>query len=148
MKNTAISPTQLLADTYQTYHQQVFLYICYKIGDREEAKDLSQDVFLRLTEYRQLICPETVKSFIYTITRNLVADFLRHHYKTQEVNSYIYDCATTYADDVESRMIADDLLACEKSRLSLLPTKRRIIYALSRYKEKTILEISQELHLS
>lgn len=148
MKSAAIISARLLADSYREYHRSVFLYIYYKIGNREEAEDLSQDVFLRLMEYDQMICIDTVKSFIFTIARNLVNDFLRRYYRAQEMTSYMYEYAVTYTDDVESRVIADDLLTCEKYKLGLLPARRRTIYALNRYEEKTTLEISRELNLS
>ena len=119
MKSAAMISAQLLADSYREYHRPVFLYIYYKIGNREEAEDLSQDVFLRLMEYDQMICIDTVKSFIFTIARNLVNDFLRRYYRAQEMTSYMYEYAVTYTDDVESRVIADDLLACEKYKLGL-----------------------------
>ena len=44
--------------------------------------------------------------------------------------------------------VADDLEACEKHRLSLLPPQRRIIYTMSRFESKSISDISEELNLS
>ena len=43
-----MSSVQLITDSYQNYHRSVYLYILYKIGKDEDAKDLAQDVFLRL----------------------------------------------------------------------------------------------------
>lgn len=45
MENINMKSTQLVADSYKSYHHSVYLYIYYKIGKDEEAKDLSQDVF-------------------------------------------------------------------------------------------------------
>lgn len=42
----------------------------------------------------------------------------------------------------------NDLEACEKYRLSLLPPRRRTIYAMSRFEDKSISDISAELNLS
>ena len=72
MENINMKSTQLVADSYKSYHHSVYLYIYYKIGKDEEAKDLSQDVFLRLMDYKQILRPETVKHFIFAICRNLV----------------------------------------------------------------------------
>ena len=77
MENINMKSTQLVADSYKSYHHSVYLYIYYKIGKDEEAKDLSQDVFLRLMDYKQILRPETVKHFIFAICRNLVTDYLR-----------------------------------------------------------------------
>lgn len=148
MKDTVMTSSQLIADSYKSYHRSVYLYIYYKIGNKEEAEDLSQDVFLRLMDYKQMLRLETVKYFIFTISRNLVHDYLRHYYRVQEATSYMYEHAVTYTNETESHVIANDLLACERYKLSQLPTQRRTIYSMSRFEDKTISDISQELNLS
>ena len=40
-----MSSVQLITDSYQNYHRSVNMYIIYKIGKDEDAKDLAQDVF-------------------------------------------------------------------------------------------------------
>lgn len=138
----------IIAEAFRQYHSSLLGYITYKINDAEEAKDLSQDVFLRLMDYQDMLRPETIKSFLYTIARNLVIDYLRHQYKKQEFASYIYDvCPITYYE-TEQGIIARDLEQHEQIRVQALPAKRRHIYELCRYEEKTVDEISQELNLS
>ena len=63
-----MSSVQLITDSYQNYHRSVYLYILYKIGKDEDAKDLAQDVFLRLMDYKQMLRPETIKYFIFSIS--------------------------------------------------------------------------------
>ena len=48
MENSTMTTSQLIADSYVSYHNQVYLYILHRVNCREEAEDLSQDVFLRL----------------------------------------------------------------------------------------------------
>ena len=140
--------TQLITDSYLSFHRSVYLYIYYKIDNKEEAEDLAQDVYLRLMDYKQMICEDTVKYFIFAIARNLVYDYLRRHYKKQEVTSYLYEHAVTYTNQTESKVIANDLAACEKHKLRLLPPQRRTIYAMSRFLDKSVSDISTELNLS
>ena len=148
MKDNTVKTTQLIADSYREHYKKVCLYIYYKINNKDEAEDLAQDVFVRLMNYNQIICEETIKFFIFTIARNLVNDFLRRHYKRQEITSYIYDHASTSTCDTESQVIANDLQACELYKLSLLPARRRTIYAMHRFDNKDVSEISTELNLS
>ncbi len=148
MKDTPMTTTQLIAESYTDYHHSVYLYIYYKINSKEEAEDLSQDVFLRLMEYTQILRPATVKFFIYTISRNLVNDYLRRYYKKQEITSYMYDHTSASSNETESKIIADDLMAHERHRMSLLPQQRRTVYIMSRFDGKSTTEISAELNLS
>lgn len=148
MKNITMKSTQLITDAYLSYHHSVYLYIYYKIGNKEEAEDLTQDVFVRLMDYKQMLRVDTMKYFIFTIARNLVNDYLRHYYKKQEVTSYMYETAVTYTHETENRILANDLATCERRTLSLLPRQRRTIYMMSRFEDKSISEISAELNLS
>ena len=95
-----------------------------------------------------MLRPDTVKFFIYTISRNLVNDYLRRYYKKQEISSYLYDRAETSTNETESRIISNDLAVLEKRKLTALPTQRRKIYAMSRFEDKSVADISTELNLS
>ncbi|MCI1683540.1 MAG: sigma-70 family RNA polymerase sigma factor [Bacteroides sp.] len=148
MENNFIKSTQIIADSYCEYRNSIYRYIYYKISKEEEAKDLTQDVFLRLIDYKQMLRKDTVRFFIFTIARNLVNDYLRHYYKVQEVTSYLYDRTEKYTNNVESEIIAKDLLMLEKRKLSILPAQRHKIYAMSRFGNKTSSEIATSLNLS
>ena len=148
MENIDMSSVQLISDSYKNYHRSVYLYILYKIRKDEDAKDLSQDVFLRLMDYKQMLRPETIKHFIFSICRNLVTDYLRRHYKMQEITSYFLDRIPTSTNDVESQIIANDISTCEQNRVLRLPAQRRQIYAMSRFGHKSSADISACLGLS
>ena len=72
------------------YKRQILTYITYRITHRYEAEDLTQDVGVRLLDYKQMLRPDTVKYFLFTIARKIVIDYIRRYYKKQEIDSYIY----------------------------------------------------------
>lgn len=148
MKNKFTTSTQVIADSYIEFHCSVYRYIYYRINREEESKDMTQDVFLRLMDYKQMLRKDTIHYFIFTIARNLVNDYLRHYYKVQEVTSYMYDRTVNYTNEVENEVIAKDLLTLEKRKLKMLPAQRRKIYAMSRFADKSTPEISAILNLS
>lgn len=116
MKDTSTNLTvQFLTEIYTTYRPLVFRYISYKLNGCLEAEDLVQDAFLRLLEYRSMLRPETVRSFLYTIVRNLVTDYLRRHYKKQEVMACMMEGLPGAVTDTESVVVVRDLLNQEKS---------------------------------
>ena len=139
---------QLITDSYKRYHFSVYLYIYNKVSNKEEAEDLAQGVFVRLLDYKQMLRPDTVKVFIYTISRNLANDYLRRYYKKQEITSYLYDMAEIGHNEVESCVLTNDLQACENRRIALLPQQRRKVYIMNRFEDKSIADISEELRLS
>lgn len=148
MKNTTKASFKLIADSYQRYQRSVYLYIYYKIGVKEDSEDLTQDVFLKLMDYQQIFCAETIKYFIFTIARSLLTDYLRRYYKKREILSCMYEHTNRITEDAESLFVARNLLFFEKRRIALLPTQRRKVYVLNRFQEKSVSDISLELNLS
>ena len=148
MEDISRTTYHLIASSYKTWHEQVRRYIRSRINEAEDADDLAQDVFLRLMECGQMLREETVKDFIFTITRNLIIDYLRRHYKRQEITSYIYDMQEASANDAESRVVARDLLAHEWMKVASLPEQRRKVYCMSRYEDRTAEDIAATLNLS
>lgn len=139
---------QLIEDAYKEYRQSVASYIYYKTGKKEASEDLAQDVFLKLMDYRQIVCADTIKSFIFVIARNLANDYLRHFYVRQEVTSYIYDNQPSCTYVVEEQVVANDMQALERERVARLPEQRRKIYLLARFEGKEVSEIARQLNLS
>ncbi|RHI10683.1 RNA polymerase subunit sigma-70 [Bacteroides sp. AM16-24] len=148
MKDMETSSIHLIEDSYKKYQRSVFLYIYYKIGNKEEAEDLVQDVFVRLIGYQQMLRVDTIKHFIFTISRNLLYDYFRHHYKRLEVTSYIYDQRETCTNETEEQVITRDLLLLEKKKVAQLSEQRRKVYMMTRFENKTLPEVSRILNLS
>lgn len=148
MKDTSTHITvQFLSETYDTYKPLVFRYIFRKLNGCMDTEDLVQDAFLRLLEYRSMLRPETIRSFLYTIVRNLVTDYLRRHYRKQEMMACMMEGLAVPQADVESAVVARDLLRQEKMRVDRLSPKVRTVYSLSRFEEKTASEIAEELDI-
>lgn len=148
MENRKQSSHTLIAETYEALQGKVYGYLLYRIGKEEEARDLTQDVFLRLMEYSQVLLPQTIRSFVFTITHNLLTDYLRRYYKRQELDAYLYDTLPTATCETESRIVARDLAQCEERALLRLAPQRRKVYALSRYEECSTQEIAEATGLS
>ena len=148
MKNPKHSSHTLIAETYEALQGKVYGYLLYRIGIEEEARDLTQDVFLHLMEYEQVLLPQTIRSFVFTITRNLLTDYLRHYYKRQEVDAYLYDTLPISCCETDSLAVAHDLQQCERRAVLRLSPQRRKVYELSRYGEHSAKDIALSLSMS
>ncbi len=65
---------------YKHYIDQIYRYIYFKVGTREEAEDLTSSFFIRVWNTIQegrVTEQATLKSYFYTIARNLVIDHYR-----------------------------------------------------------------------
>lgn len=104
METIANTYDDIITRSYEEYYQVILNYITYRITHRYEAEDLTQDVFVRLLDYKQMLRPDTVKYFLFTIARNIVIDYIRRYYKKQEIDSYIYDTMSTSTNETEEKL--------------------------------------------
>lgn len=148
MENSSNKFDCIVTLSYNKYHRIILNYITYRITHKYDAEDLAQDVFIRLLDYKQMLRPDTVKYFLFTIARNIVTDYIRRYYKKQELTSYMYESAVACTCEEESRIIAKDIFNLEKRQLLSFPTQRRMVYTLNRFENQTISEISERLNLS
>ena len=95
-----------------------------------------------------MLRPETIRSFLYTIVRNIVIDYLRHQYKKQEVLSSLQDEISNSVCDIENTIIARDIRHLELSVVIRLSGRNKVVYYKSHFEEKTVSEIAVELNLS
>jgi len=64
-------------ELYDTHADVIFRFCYFKTGDREIAKDLTQDTFIKVFNYLAKKEVQNAKSFIYTTAKNTVIDFWR-----------------------------------------------------------------------
>src|SRR3989344_5131939 len=68
---------ELFVELYDTHADAIFRFCYLKTGNRETAKDLTQDTFIKVLNYLGKEDVQNHKSFIYTIAKNTVIDFWR-----------------------------------------------------------------------
>lgn len=149
MSTLTRTPNRAVIQFYELYRGPLLCYIYYRIRDFEDAEDMVQDVFVRLLTYELKLDESTVKSFLFTIARNLVIDYLRHFHTKKEKLSYLYDemaTATTHGADVEA-LYHETMQIYQSGKQQLSPKARRV-YELSFEQNMTIDEISRNMSIT
>lgn len=63
---------------YDSYSNAIFRHLYFRIGDREKAKDLMQETFMRTWEYMTHEKPiENIRAFLYRTAHHLMVDEFR-----------------------------------------------------------------------
>lgn len=145
-----MTPASTFQEVYVQYHPQVLRYIAWRIADKEEARDLAHDVFLRLLEYTPAQYQSDLRFLIFRIANNIVNSYLRRYYVRKEYADDYTASASTYTStvDILPEIYAHDISMLEQNIASGMPKQRRAVYSLRRYQEKTADEIAQILSLS
>ncbi len=119
------------------------------VGDLATAEDLVQDAFVRLWEKRDTLRDQgNLRSFLYTIVRNVCLDFLRrlnNRTAKQEEFAYLIEHDSAF---LEASVMQEELLQIVMSEIELLPPKYSRIIRLIFIEGLSYQEISRLLDLS
>jgi len=140
----------IITEAYVQLRPKVVRYISSKVNDADDADDLAQDVFLKLLEHSREggFLPEQIRYLIFTVARNVVNDYLRHHYVRREADRYMADYMPKSDTSTESAVVATDLAQVEARCIAALSAKRRQVFELRRFDGLSAAEIAARLGLS
>ena len=65
-------------EIYDRYWLKMFYHASRMLSDADQAGDFVQDVFLKLLSLRGRLEAKSLPAFLYTSTRNLILDAIRH----------------------------------------------------------------------
>ena len=104
---------------YELYIDRIGRYIYYKVGNREEAEDLTEQVFLKAWENIQGFRgePAAFPVWIFRLAHNLVIDYHRTHRQTSELHEFIED-AHPLPEDVVGAHLDSEMLKAAITKLT------------------------------
>ncbi len=116
----------------------------------EQARDLTQDIFIKLWSHRaQLPAVENVPVFIYVCARNLIMDHLRKKVlHTDNIDSLIDQLADTPFSNAQSGLEYKELENVLMRAIEHLPEKVREVFVLHRFKGMSHQQIAKQLNIS
>jgi RNA polymerase sigma-70 factor (ECF subfamily) len=93
-----VDPEALFAANYH----RLFKYFCRAAASAEMARDLTQEVFLRVSRTRVPSAPESeIKAWLFRIARNLALDHNRQHRRRPEPVALTCEPARTASQDID-----------------------------------------------
>ncbi len=119
------------------------------LEDKEEARDVVQEIFISLWENRtKIFVKSNFAGFLYTIIRNRIFDKLSHkkvEFKYLESMKQFKSIEEEGTDDL---LRTRQLQTIIEKEISFLPDKMREIFELSRKQHLSHKEIAQQLDVS
>ena len=139
-----ISPF-LYESIYRKYRPIVFSYISQRVASREDAEDLCQDVFVKLSRALKTYDEDkaAVSTLVYRIAHNAVIDYYRTsrtHEEVSEEAAVLPSAEDTVMDRAQARELAE--------ALAKLPEQQRDILILRFYRGWTLVRIAKEMGLT
>ena len=141
----------------QLYFNSITLYARSIVLDAELAREIVQDVFLKIWNNRDTLeIKSSLKSYIYQMTHNLCIDHLRNKANKRNPNIVSYDDLAMRLEifELEDPDSFFDTLFSEQMEDAIhhaiedLPEQCREVFVLSRYEMLSYPEISKKLNIS
>lgn len=135
-------------EIYERYWLPLFTTAQRKIGSREAAEEMVQDLFTALWHKRAENRIEKLPHYLHTALKYRIIDYLRA--RTTHAGYLSYRQAWPLGPDhsTEELVAAEDLSVALAESLTLLPDATREVFRLSRLEHQSIPEIADQLHVS
>ena len=139
LKLRATRDPEVFGKLYDIYVDQIYRFIYFKVGRKEEAEDLTGDVFLKTWQYINEMGSEVIdnlRAFLYQTARNTVIDFYRSRdqkefvalpQESDEEKSAAVEIVDEKQDLVEKIELASDLEEVKKALQKIREEYREII---------------------
>ncbi|EHQ25208.1 RNA polymerase sigma factor [Mucilaginibacter paludis] len=136
------------AEIFNRYNALLLMHAYRKLQNKEEAKDVVQEVFAMLWSIRTTFVLKTnLAGFLYTCIHYKILDKIVHEKTETKYHHFLQQLSIEVKEadyQVRERQLADII----ENEIDDLPDKMKNVFKLSRYKHLSHKEIASELHIS
>ncbi|WP_431609247.1 RNA polymerase sigma factor [Chryseobacterium sp. 'Rf worker isolate 10'] len=140
-------------EVFEKYSQLIFSHVFKKVGKRNDALDIVQNVFIHLWKYRKKlknssadgIIFRTCRQEIYHFYKEIKSGILGESVSIEELQVEICDYSE---QELEIQLEKERRLEAVYETLDLVPEKRKQIFLLSKIEGRTRDEIAAEMNMS
>lgn len=137
------------AEYYTGFVDSLVRFLTKIVGNVEEAKEIAQDVFVKLWESRGKVDPDKqLDGFVYTTAKNMALNVIRKrqvHFKYHKERMSSAENADLSADE---EIISRETEILIRHVINNMPPQRRKAFEMSRYEGLSYEEIAREMGLS
>lgn len=134
---------------YMQYKPRLLRFSIALLKSKSVAEDICQDIFCNIWQNRSFIKSDcSFSSFLFNMARNRIINFLRDESCHKRILDNLYEQAIDYDNSTRHAIWANDLSEHIKHAMTLLSTRQREVFELSRYKHLTNKEIAESLGIS
>ncbi len=135
---------------YMEYHKRLYSFACHYLGDRYQAEDAIQWLFLRLWENRQGLNEQmSLKSYLFTTLKNHILNLLRDGKREAlRQERFLREKEETEDHDILQHMDEEELRKRLAAAISTLSPQKRKICELKLEGNLSNAEIAELLQIS
>ena len=136
-------------ELYMRYRDALVGFVCQRMKSIDVSQEIVQEVFTTIWERRRvLVIQKKFSSYVYTSVRYVTLDYIKSHAITDEYVQEVVEAVSPQSNSTEDYIFHEELQEALEKSTDLLPKKAKEVFILSRFKNYTNKEISEELNIS
>ena len=136
-------------ELFALYSKRIYCFALSYLKNREDSECIVQEVFYRIWKHRHKVNEHySFKSFLFTISYNLIMDRFRQKMKDSESLEALISRAKDSDSSTDETIDFNSLHERYWKLVEQLPIRRKMIYKLSRLEGYTYKEIASRLKIS
>ncbi|HQV54444.1 MAG TPA: RNA polymerase sigma-70 factor [Chitinophagaceae bacterium] len=136
-------------ELYNLYSTRLFGNLLKLVKSETEAKEILQDVFIKIWDNRQHIDTEkSFRSYLFKIAENKVYDLFRKISRDKKRKEALLSIATSEYVHIEETILNKESTALLNKAIESLPPQRQQIFRLCKLEGKSYKEVSELLGIS
>ena len=134
---------------FDLYSSKLYAFSYRFLKEKEPCQEVVQEVFLNLWINRAKLDNQyPIAPYLYTITRRLTLNVLRHVATSQSAMDKMWLNVKKVSNETEEEVFLEDLSRFTEQVLSKMPKQQQLIFRMSRHQELSYDEIAEELNIS
>lgn len=130
------------------YYPRVKAFLVSCLKEEETAKDLSQEIFIKIWINRGSVSNiSNMSAYLFRMARNALYNHYQHNLIKQKFISTLQD-VPVYEDFLDEQLYVDNLKDIINVAIEEMPRKRRQIFIMSRKEGLSNQEIAEKLKIS
>lgn len=139
----------VFGELYQKYERPLQRFVFRVVKSEAQAKDVVQEVFVKLWEHRQEISQiRNIEDWLYKVTEHKMIDFLRKAAADGRLREALWNKAQVSVRETEEIVQARECHSIIYKAVDQLPPQRKLVYRLNREKGLNHEEIATALSIS
>lgn len=134
---------------YHTYRERIFDYIKGKVKNRNDIRDISQNVFFHLWEYKEALGDTNTENIIFKTCNQEISKFFAAQQKQTLGNDYgILEKLDYSLDQLDDKLIKEEQLKAMHDSIEMLPPTSKQMFTMNKLEGVTQEKIAVQLNLS
>ena len=135
-------------EIYNRYWKLLFNAAYYRLGSKETAKELVQNLFLYIWEKRNSLTINNLQFYLQTAIKNRVINHIEATLVQKKYQQHIRETFSNQSSETEATVQYNELYLAFEKALAQLPPKTRDVFKMSRFEHLSIKEIASRLNIS